>query len=608
IENIEIITNPSAKYDPEGMGGIINIVLKKNKLRGFSGMVNLSAGTGDKYKGDIIVSYRNKKINLYTGIDYSDRTSYGDGLTDMIRTINDTLNISNIDMDRDMKRKGYSIKLGADYFLNDKNVISLEGNFGYHQHQRKHTARSLYSTLPATTEIYTVSSNDPLRESNYYKLNLNYQHKIDNKGQELTGMISYSSSEGESVEKQDEVISNASWVKTDEFISNITTTESEKSDNLRLKLDYVKPLKRESRFEAGLQSRIEGDFEDYLFNEYDTTNNIWANNPLYNSNMNFDLNIHSAYALYLGKKFNIDYQFGLRGEYTDREISHKDATDTYKINRLDYFPTIHFSKQLNKTNQVMASYTKKIERPRGWFLDPFTSYMNAYNIRRGNPELEPEYIDSYEIAYQKKFTKSFISVEGYYRKVKNKITRIRTLQSDGIVLHTFTNLNNDHSLGFELMSNMEFYKWLRINASGNFFKYRLEGDIIEDGADKESYNYDFRLNTTFLIKKNTKLQLTGFYSGPSVTSQGTIKEMYGFNAALRHDFMKNRASVSLNVRDIFGTMSHDFITQEAFLYTHTNFGREPRVITLSLSYKINNYKSEKRQGENGEGMEMDIDF
>ncbi len=608
IENIELITNPSAKYDPEGIGGIINIILKKNKLKGFSGMVNLSAGTGDKYKGDIILSYRNKKFNVFAGINYHDKTSYGTGLTDMQRNINDTLNISDISMDRDMKRKGYSFKLGADYFITDKSVFTLEGSYGYHQFQRNHNSKNYYSTLPETNDVYSLSSFYPLRERYYYKMNLNYQYKFDNRGQELTAMMSYSSSDGGSDELQDEVITNADWIKTDEYISKINTTENENSNKYRIKLDYVKPFENKSRFETGLQSRIESEYEEYIFDEYDTTSNVWANNPLFNSDMNFDLNIYSAYATYSGNLFTIDYKLGLRGEYTDREISHKDTSDAYKIDRLDYFPTIHFSKQLNKTNQIMASYSRRIDRPRGWFLDPFTSYINAYNSRKGNPALEPVYIDSYEIAYQKKIKKSFVSLEGYYRKTKNRITRIRTLQDDGIVLHTFANINNDYSMGVELMANMEFYKWLRINASGNYYHYRIEGDIVEEDVEKESNNYDFRINTTFLIKKNTKFQLTTFYRGPSVTAQGKIKEFYSIDAAVRHDFLKNRASVSLNIRDIFGSRAHDFTTQELNLYTHTKFQREPAVVTLSLSYKINNYKAERNQRENGEGMQMEDDI
>jgi len=605
IENIEIITNPSAKYDPEGMGGIINIVLKKNKLKGFAGLINLSAGTGDKYKADVILSYRNKKFNIFGGVNYNDKTRYGTGKTEMERNINDTLYISDITAERDRGRKGYSFKLGADYFINTKSVLSLEGSYGYHQFHRNHTFKQFYFTQPTTTKSYSIGSFFPVREMDYYKINLNYQYKFDTKGHEISAMASFSSSDGDADDIQNEVFSSASWLESDDIISSIKTIETEKSDKFRIKVDYVKPLKKDSRFEAGLQGRMESEYEEYLFDQFDTSSNIWANNPLFNSDMNFNLNIYSVYGIYLGKKFNINYQFGLRGEYTDREISHKGDAEKYKIDRLDYFPTIHFSKQLNKTNQIMASYSKKIHRPRGWYLDPFTSYMNSYNRREGNPGLEPEYIDSYEIAYQKKIKKSFISLEGYYRKTKNKITRIRTLQDDGIVLHTFANINNDYSLGVELMLNMELYKWLRFNASGNYFNYRIEGDIVSETSDNESNNYNFRVNTTFLLKKNTKIQISTFYRGPSVTAQGSIKEFYAINAAIRYDFLKNRASLSLRVKDIFGTMLHEFITRELNLYTHTRFEGEPAVIMLSFSYKINNYKSKKYQRENGEGIEID---
>jgi hypothetical protein len=236
--------------------------------------------------------------------------------------------------------------------------------------------------------------------------------------------------------------------------------------------------------------------------------------------------------------------------------------------------------------------------------------MDQFNYRQGNPALEPEYTDSYELGYTKRIWESMISLEGYYRITSNKITRIRTLQTDGTFLHTFQNLNNDYALGGELMVRTDPYKWLNINVSGNLYHYRLEGSIEDTDVDTESLNYNARLNAIFSLPKDFKLQLNGMFNGPTVTAQGEREGFLMTSVAVKKDFFNKHLTTTLSVMDLFGTAKWEFISTGTGFYTYDFFDREAPIVSLSISWNINNYKRQmERNGENGDGgMDADMDF
>jgi len=294
-------------------------------------------------------------------------------------------------------------------------------------------------------------------------------------------------------------------------------------------------------------------------------------------------------------------------EYTDRIIKQITTGEEFTFNRFMLFPTVHLTKQFKNNSQVLLSYSRRIERPRHWHVNPFTRYIDRLNKRVGNPELEPEFTDSYELNFQKRFGKSFIALETYYRQTNNKITRIRiqdTTGTDNVLIHTMDNLNKDYSLGAELMANLELFEWWNLNTSANFFNYRIKGEILDEDISQMKNTWNFRINSLFKLKWGTRIQLTGFYAGPSVTAQGDREAFYDVNLALRQDFMKRKASLTLQVRDIFKTRKFAFTTRGEDFSIYNEFTREPQVVTLSLTYWLNNIKQSKRDQE---VIEMDYD-
>ena len=319
--------------------------------------------------------------------------------------------------------------------------------------------------------------------------------------------------------------------------------------------------------------------------------------------MDYSENIHSIYGSYSAAISEFKYKLGLRGEYTLREVAFESG-DNFTLDRFDLFPTAHASLNPGNDYQAIASYSRRINRPHGRSLDPTQMFINSTTIRMGNPELEPEFIDSYELGVQKFIGKSFISLESYYRVTNNKISRI-TIPIDEVSYLTSVNLDKDYTLGVELMANYEAAKWLRLNASANYYNYRIEGELDDETVDNSSNAWTTRLNATATLMPNMRLQLNGMYRAPSVTAQGERAEMYMAGAALRYDMMDRKLSFTLKIRDVFGTMKREYLTYTPDYFSSVRFQPQTQILTLSVSYKFNNFKQKKsKNGMDEEDYEM----
>lgn len=600
IENIEIITNPSAKYDPDGMAGIINIVMKKNVLSGFNGVINAMIGTRDKYRSDLTLNYRTKKTNLFFGADFSDETFYGSGNSVRETYNGDTTTYLISDGNRDFGRSGHRLKGGLDIYLSDLSTLTFSGTYGEYGRESGGTSNVHEYKMPGDYEVFSVEDEHSNREGTYYNTNINFQQKFDEEGQhKLEALFYYSNSVGDDYEYEDEFYTNSDFERIGGYLARVKTVESEDEDEYRVELDYTKPVGGEGRFEAGLQSRIDREFEDYSFNDWDNEANNYVDNPLFSSSQHFKRDIFAGYSTFANNVGSFKYQLGLRGEYTNRNIEHEKADEPAKINRFDFFPTVHLSYEFLNKLQLMTSYSRRIDRPGGRDLDPFPNYYNRYTIRYGNPELKPEYTDSYELGIMKNYGKSFISLEGFYRITNNLITRITELGDDGIFYINTENLNNDFSLGSEIMGNLNIDDWLIFNTSFSLYRYRIEGEVLGESIDRKSTNYTGRLNTTVKFAPDSRLQLTGYYRGPSVSAQGESSSFFFTNISYRQDLLKRKLTATLSLRDVFGTMKFER-TSSGVDFTDTfKRERESQVVTLTLSYKINNFKMDRNGGGDG---------
>lgn len=605
IKNIEIITNPSAKYDPEGTAGIINIIMKKNKQAGVNGIVRTSAGTGDKYDGSVNLNYRMDKLNVFVAADYRDFNFDMDHLMEQENQLNDTLtSFLNRDMTREMQRDGYSFKGGLDYYFTDKSTLSVSAKAGKFGFGFDNNTRITDYTSQAASYDYSRNTSDFGINHDYINLNLNFQQNFDEKEHKLEASGYFSRSRGDNSNLRTTFNSDANWNLPSSFEEKQRTNETNDRDRYQANIDYTRPLSF-GKLEAGYQMRYRKSSQDYLLENY--FSDQWMVDSEFSNDMELYRHMESVYSTLSGKAMGIGYKLGLRGEYTDRLLDQVTLNKEYRIQRFDLFPSAHFSKQLSKGQQLNLSYSRRIRRPRGWFINPFKTFTDDQAVRYGNPDLEPEYTDSYEMGYKKTFKRSFVSAEAYFRQTNNKITRVNSFQGDTLV-STFDNLNRDYSMGVELMANMDFFKWWRLNATANVYKYYLDGQVAGEDVSANSNNWSARLNNTFKLNTGTRIQLMAFYMGPSVTAQGERESFFMTSAAVKQSFLNRKLNVTLSVRDLFGSMEHEFTSEGPDFYIFNRFTRESPVVNLSISYTLNNYKPKRRdrssEGNEFEGMEQ----
>jgi len=590
IEDIEIITNPSAKFDPDGTAGIINIITKKDQLNGVSGIVNLNLGLNDKYGADFLLNYRYRKFNIYFGGDYNLRHYSGTTTEDRwIRIVDTTFIHSDGSSDRDRNRYGF--KGGMDYSITSKDYISI--GFRYGGRVSGGESELEYEEWINNNSVHKFFSNRSIseRSGDFLAVNLNYRHQFLKKGHELVGQVIYHQRESDEESKDEQIDANG------QIVSGRKTTEQGPSSPLRLKLDYTLPFGEKNKFEAGYQSRF-GRSEDITsLSDYNPLSAKYELIPEYNSKIEYIRNINALYGMYSGELGSFGYQGGIRGEYTDRQFKVLNQESSFVLERWDFFPTLHFSNSFSKDQQMMTSYTRRIERPRGYYFEPFDTWMDAYNVRRGNPDLKPEYIDSYELGYQKFVGRNILSVEAYFRRTNNKIERVRTIDST-ITIHTFDNVGTDYTFGSELMLNTAFFKLWNVNLMGNLYYYRIEGDLLGRDFSRESFNWSLRFNNTFRFRESTRLQANIMYNSPSVSAQGRREGYAMLNLGLRQEFLNRALSTTLQIRDVLQSAKREFISEGENFYSHSKYKREAPIVMLNISYKLHNYEEKRKRGDN----------
>jgi len=597
IDNIEIITNPSAKFDPDGSAGIINIITKKNKLQGFSGVANVNVGTYNKYGGDILLNFKKRNTNIYFGADYDTREFPGSVYNERITYSKDTIKtIMNGDMER--KRRKWGIKTGLDYTLGDHDIIGVGFRFG--ERKMEGNTISTYDEWRMSDDSHYIYDNYDIKNRGgyFYSVSANYLHKFKGKGHQIKFDASYDNRDFE--DNSTNELSEKNVV-----VDGRKNLESGPTNRINAQVDYTLPLNKTNKIEAGAKTRFTQSEDNTELYTLDIPSGEYELQEAYSYKTTYERNIHALYGIYSGEWGNLGYQGGLRGEYTYRKIATEGINEAFGINRWDFFPSIHFSYQLPKDHQLMASYTRRIQRSRGWYLEPFITWQDAFNVRQGNPDLLPEYIDSFELGYMKNINdKHMISLEGYYRITNNKVERIRSVYKENVMMTTYENVGKDYSLGVEMMLSFKIFKWWEMDLMGDVYNYKVEGVLYEQDFSNSSTNWSSRFNHTFKIKKNTKIQINSMYNGESVTAQGTTAGYYMVNFAAKQDFLDKKLSATFQVRDIFSTAKHDFTSSGPDFYNHSEYVRKSPTVTLSVSYRFNNYKSKKRSGGSS-SMEME---
>ncbi|MGE5400209.1 MAG: TonB-dependent receptor domain-containing protein [Ignavibacteriales bacterium] len=598
IENIEIITNPSVKYDPEGVAGIINLVLKKNENLGLSGVTNLSAGLNDKYSGDMLLDYKQTGFNTIFGLDYRKRNMTETSSEEKI--YNYQGNFSRIQSSGNGKRgrDGFGLRANINFSLWENGILG----FGARYHNRKMIGNmsSDYSEYSGNFPLgdFYINRNESNRSGDSYSLSMNFQHKFETKGHELTADLSYEKEKGDDA-------SISELLRGQTITSGKKTTEGGPAGEFNTKIDYTLPLGAQAKFESGLEGQSEFADENTSYHTYSSLTSSYVLQPEFSFSTKSRNDEYSVYSVYSNMISNFGFQLGVRGEYTYRKIEIPAKNNIFNIDRWDYFPTLHLSYKLAGDQQFIASYSKRIQRPRNWTLEPFDTWVDANTVHRGNPSLRPELIDSYELGFQTLIGIVSFSSEVYYRVNNSKISGVRSVYSDNVTLETYENIGSDYSLGTELMASTELFKFWSIDMMGNLYDYRLKSNLNGETSTRKSFNWRSRMSNSLKFTSSLSLQLNADYNSPSVSYQDRTEGTFTLDLAVKKEFMDRQISLTLQVRDLLRTHRHKSTTESAGYYSYSNHFGESPMLMLNLRYSINNFKQERQREPNGDEFNND---
>ena len=592
IENIELITTPSARHDTDGDVGIINIITKKQARQGFSGMVNVATSTVLSRNIDFLLTQQNGASRWLFGGAWSDRILKSDFDQEKTTIVADTTTTSHSNGPRRSRNFNYSLKAGWMYSLPQTSFnVDLEGGYG---------GRIRNGNLDYAEE--RVANNQTFEEGDYlshdrYEIDENYwqgtagfDHKFNDKGQNLSGSF-YLKYGGDALE----YFSSDLYDKQGARQQGHRAYEDEIRWTVRGNLDYVLPYRETGRIEAGYQyySYLEdGDYTMEYWNP-DIKEFYWRDD-IYNT-FYFQRGINSIYAIVADSYKSFDFQAGIRAEHTHDVLeSSKEWANRIK-NRFEFFPSVHIGYNFPHEHTLMASYSRRTTRPQLFFMEPYITYRDYYSAEIGNPDIRPEYINSFELNYKKNIDIHSVSATFFHRNRKDKIERLRIPYEAGVTLDSMANVGRDYSTGVELSLQLQPARWWNLNVNSSLYHYKVENEYKLGNSDESSTNYDIAVNNGFDIGKTTRLQFDGNFVGPSVTTQGQTDAFWYANLAVRQQLFKRKLNTTLSFRDVFNSARYNSRITTANLLSYTKIRPQYPLITLTLSYTFNNYKAKSAQ-------------
>ena len=594
IENIEIITTPSARHDTGGDVGIINIITKKHSQQGLSGMVNLTGSTMLSRGVDFLLTQQEKASRWYVGGGWNDRLRKSKFRQEKTTIVSDVTTISDSDGPRKSNNFDYSLKAGWMYTL-PKTTFNVDVQGGYGGRTRKgdldYKEEQSKAGVPVSSGDYISHDDYDLHET-YYQGTIGFAHKFNDKGHDLTGSY-YLKYGGDAMEYFQSDLFNYQGERQ----QGHRAWEDEHRWTMRGNLDYIFPYRETGRIEGGYQyfSYLEdGDYSMQFWNP--EKKEFYWRDDIYNT-FYFKYGIHSIYAIVADSYRNFDFQLGLRGEHTHRVLRSSKEWANRTYDKFEFFPSAHLGYNLPGGDKILASYSRRITRPELFFMEPYITYRDYYSAEIGNPDIRNEYINSYELNYKKNIGEHALSASVFHRSRKDKIERLRVPCEAGVTLDSMANVGHDYSTGLEISAQIQAARKWNINLNGSYYHYKIENEYKTESGDETSNNYEITLNNSYDAGKTTRVQLDGNFVGPSVTTQGKTDAFWYVNLAVRQQLLSRKLNATLSFRDVFNSARYVSNINTANLKSVTHIRPNYPLITLSLSYTFNNFKAKGSQNK-----------
>lgn len=608
VEKVEVITNPSARYDAEGGGGIINIVIRKGKSNGINGSIILSTGDPESYGVSSTLNKKGTNFNLFSNFGYNYRNSPGNSLTnaEYFNSNGTTSRFINERRTNERLSEGYNANFGID--LNLSKSLTWTNAITFRESTGKNPDNVFFYNFDALNNPTFVRNrlNDANSDEFSIEYTSNFIKKFTKDGHQLNIDIAVSQNrENESATIYDQIIDNPSSLFTE------TTDNKQSQQRNLLQADYVLPIGKESRFEAGYR----GSFQENLTEFVITPTSAYSNTLEYNEYVN-------AFYTQYGSKFNkFSYFFGLRFEDSNIDVNSLTANNYNNKKYNNFFPSATFNYEISDKSSLSFSYSKRINRPRGRFLNPFSTYSSNINIFQGNPDIDPSLTDALDFGYLTKWDKLTFSTSAYINITNDSFQFIRKesglfVEGVPVILSTPINLAKEYRAGFEFNLNYTPYKWWRLNGNFNLFRNETQGNYsyinylgnnVIQNFDNIALTWTSRVSSKINLPYKIDWQTNVSYEAPQTTAQGKRLGNYGINLAFSKDVLKDKGTIAFNVSDLFNSKKRIIETNiQNVVSSYSEMQMRVRQITLSFTYRFNKQKNEREKPKREEGGEGDF--
>lgn len=613
LDKIEVITNPSARYDAEGGGGIINILLKKGKNLGLNGIATLSTGYPETYGGTGTVNFKQKEFNLFSTQGYNYRNNPGSAFTNS-RYLNDdnsTKDYMNENRENERLNKSYNANLGMDWFLNKSTTWTNALNYRRSNGDNVDTVFQNYYDVNYDYVSTTNRINKEDSKSRNVEFTTNLTKNFKKEGHKLTIDGSFSSNN----DKNLAVINETSTANTDLNVDE--TSNNQKQSRNSIQTDYVLPVGKGGQFEAGYRGDFSINTTDYAVNRNGIPNTDFTNTLEYKEKVN------GLYTQYGFKIKKLSTLIGVRWEDSDIDVNQLATSDFTNKKYNNFFPSAVFNYELSDKSSASISFSRRIQRPRGRQLNPFNNLSSNVNIFIGNPDLDPAFTDAIDLGYLKRWNKLTFNTSLFVNKTTDVFQQVRretgTFENGvPVIISSPINLATEYRSGFEFTLNYSPYKWWKLNSNFNFFYIQTDGNYIYTDFTGNPVVQDFDYKTTsWFTRLTSKISLpykidwqtNMTYNGEQKNNQGSTLGNFSMNLALSKDVFKDKGTVAFNVSDVFNSRKRIMDTYlSGIVNSHSEMQWRQRQVNLSFTYRFNVQKNERDKRPKGNQQEDNGDF
>lgn len=607
LDKIEVITNPSARYDAEGSSGIINIVLKKGKTNGTNGLVTATVGDPQNSTLTGNMNYKNSKFNIYStqSLSRNDRIGSFFSEAEFLNRVDGTTSYWVTDARRfERKTKGYNGNAGIEWYISPRTTWNNMIIYTNNKVDEPVTTKLRYFDSDKAPTGDFLRTNTGLNYRQNIEYVSNFQHNFKKEGHKLSVDFSYTTSNND-----DDIIIQDFFNERNDITTELKTQ--------LYQLDYILPLGGNRILESGYRGNFLYNDRDFIYERFEAE--VWENLEYFSHEFEYRENINAVYTQFADKIGKINYLMGIRWEHSD--ITTNELTSDFRRNKIydNFFPSATINYEFGETSGMAFNYSRRIQRPRGRQLDPFSSISSNINIFQGNPDLNPVFSDVIDISYIKRWEKVTLNTSAYYNYSVNPFQFVR--RESGLIIDDGTpviftgpvNGGIENRTGLELTVNYNPLKKLRINSNLNFFSVHTEGEhvytnlaerIVTVNLDNKAVAWFARINAKYTLPYKVDWQTNLTYNSGQNTFQGRTLGIAAMNLAFSKDILKDKGTLSLNINDVFNSRRRIFEANiPNFVNSSVNFQWMQRQINLAFTYRFNRNKSEKESGKR----DMDMD-